>query len=369
MRQASLQAVAEPFAGITTNGSPVPDLFHIESTGVSTRPVRDAAAAFLGTLDPEQRATTRFGIDDDAWRAWSNIHVFVMRHGVALHACSDVQRKRALDLIRASCSARGFTLARNIMRLNDVLAQVTGRREEYGEWYYWLSILGEPSDDQPWGWQIDGHHLIINCFVLGDQLVMSPAFYGSEPTHAESGPYVGTRVFEAEEQQALALMHSLSRDQRDQAMPEGATGQVRGRMLTEAFRDNLVVPYTGMSCAALSSSQRTQLLDLVDVYVGRMREGHARIRMDEVARHIEDTHLLWVGGYDDDSVFYYRVQSPVVLIEFDHLNGVAFDNEEPSRHHVHTVLRTPNGNDYGKDLLRQHLARDHTPTSNSQLRA
>ena len=26
----------------------------------------------------------------------------------------------------------------------------------------------------------------------------------------------------------------------------------------------------------------------------------------------------------------------------------------PSRRHVHSVVRTPNGNDYGKDLLRQH---------------
>jgi hypothetical protein len=29
---------------------------------------------------------------------------------------------------------------------------------------------------------------------------------------------------------------------------------------------------------------------------------------------------------------------------------------------VHTVVRTPNGNDYGKDLLRQHhRAYDHSP--------
>jgi hypothetical protein len=26
----------------------------------------------------------------------------------------------------------------------------------------------------------------------------------------------------------------------------------------------------------------------------------------------------------------------------------------PQREHVHVVIRTPNGNDYGKDLLRQH---------------
>ena len=44
----------------------------------------------------------------------------------------------------------------------------------------------------------------------------------------------------------------------------------------------------------------------------------------------------------------------VVLIEFDHQNGVFLDNDYPSRNHIHSVVRTPNGNDYGKDLLRQH---------------
>ncbi len=39
----------------------------------------------------------------------------------------------------------------------------------------------------------------------------------------------------------------------------------------------------------------------------------------------------------------------------DHQRRVApFRSVEPSRDHIHTVIRTPNGNDYGKDLLRQH---------------
>jgi hypothetical protein len=33
----------------------------------------------------------------------------------------------------------------------------------------------------------------------------------------------------------------------------------------------------------------------------------------------------------------------------------------PGKAHIHSVVRTPNGNDYGKDLLRQHYARhDHS---------
>ncbi len=61
-----------------------------------------------------------------------------------------------------------------------------------------------------------------------------------------------------------------------------------------------------------------------------------------------------MGGFAEDSVFYYRIHSPVALIEFDHQNGIVLDNDKPSRHHIHTIVRTPNGNDYGKDLLRQH---------------
>jgi hypothetical protein len=58
-------------------------------------------------------------------------------------------------------------------------------------------------------------------------------------------------------------------------------------------------------------------------------------------------------------VYYYRLQSPVVFIEFDHTTHVSLRQimpPGPSRNHFHITLRTPNGNDYGKDLLRQHYA-------------
>ena len=76
--------------------------------------------------------------------------------------------------------------------------------------------------------------------------------------------------------------------------------------------------------------------------------------MAEVKKHLSETYLAWMGGTDEESVFYYRVHSPVILIEFDHENGIALDIDEPTRDHIHTVVRTPNGNDYGKDLLRLH---------------
>jgi hypothetical protein len=358
--------LAEPFTGITTSGAALAGLFRLEATGFSTAPVKEAAEGFLAALSPEQRRNACFPLESDAWQRWNNTHPYQMRHGVLMEELSEHQRQAGLELLRASLSARGFQTSRDIMRLNYTIGEISGSWEEYGEWVYWLSIFGTPSDSQPWGWQIDGHHLILNCFVLGDQLVLTPAFMGSEPVHAESGKFAGTRVLDLEEQRGLELAQSLSPSQlelagRTQAPVEGA-GPFDGRLKGGALRDNLVLPYEGVASTALTPGQRELLLGLVETYVGHMRPGHAEARMAEVRRHLDDTHLLWLGDTGADSVFYYRVHSPVILIEFDHQRGVAFDNDEPSRNHIHTVVRTPNGNDYGKDLLRQHYQRHHWPS-------
>jgi hypothetical protein len=98
------------------------------------------------------------------------------------------------------------------------------------------------------------------------------------------------------------------------------------------------------------------LVDLVAEYVGNMADGHARVRMDEVRAHLDETFFAWIGDTAPQAAFYYRVQSPVILIEFDHQGPIALPGprDVPTREHVHTVVRTPNGNDYGKELLRQH---------------
>ena len=44
----------------------------------------------------------------------------------------------------------------------------------------------------------------------------------------------------------------------------------------------------------------------------------------------------------------------MLIIEFDHHAGVFLGNAEPEKFHVHTLVRTPNGNDYGMALVRQH---------------
>jgi hypothetical protein len=350
----AVKSRATVMTGVRTPDAVPAELFPIRRTGVSTEPMLAAARAFLDALGPEQRAGCQFGIESDAWRSWCNFHAFLFRHGACLAELDETPRGLALALMQASLGEAGYATARNVMRLNQHLAELTGRAEEFGEWYYWISIMGEPSETEPWGWQIDGHHLIVNCFVLGDQIVLTPTFMGSEPVSAETGAFAGTRVFAEEEAAGLALMRLLGPAQRRAA----TLGTVLPfDVFAHAFNDNVQLPFEGLAWGAMEAGQQAALRRLIAIYLRRDRPGHAALRLAEIEAHLADTWFAWIGPCDDESPFYYRVHSPVVLIEFDHQPGIMFANDVPTRRHAHTLVRTPNGNDYGKALLRAHYER------------
>ena len=355
--------LAAPFRGITTDGKVIPGLFEISPSGVSTEPVRNAAEKFIASLTSVQLARTMFPVDDIQWRKWMNQHFYV-RPGISCQEMTEVQRDAAFGLMRASLSANGFELTRNIMRLNETLAELANDPVFLGEWLYFITIMGKPSATEPWGWQLDGHHAIINYFVLGDQVVMTPLFLGSEPVRATSGKYKGLVILQQEQNDGLEMLQALSEAQRQQAIL--SFSKTGNNNLTEAFQDNVILNYAGLRTNDLATPARRRLRDLIHLYVSNMDYGHTRVKMDDVDRHIDDTWFSWIGGTKPESAFYYRIQSPVILVEFDHqrpanLAKFAADPKMPTQQHIHCVVRTPNGNDYGKDLLKQHyLTHPHT---------
>ncbi|MFT7654259.1 MAG: hypothetical protein ACI9UU_003378 [Candidatus Azotimanducaceae bacterium] len=267
---------------------------------------------------------------------------------------SPAQAAAAFDLIASGLSQRGYQTARDIMRLEGHLADFLDNHIEFGEQRYWLTVMGEPSATEPWGWQLDGHHLVVNFFVLGDQVVMTPTFMGSEPTVAAQGKYAGTRVFDDELAAGLALINSLTDTQRNQAIVSAV--KLGNNNRGELFQDNAVVPYQGIKLNTLDEQQKAAAIELIQLYTGQMRPGYDEVKLTEILRHWDQTYFSWVGETGQESVFYYRIHSPVVMIECDQQTPRALDRPNvPSRDHVHTVVRTPNGNDYGKNLLSQHL--------------
>lgn len=369
--------------GVTTDGTVVDDLYAIHSTDVSTDALVKAAQTFLDGLSSAERKSCTFDIDADEWTAWSNVDGYD-RKGVRMGDLTEKQRNLGYALLGKALSADGLTQTRGIMKLNAFLGDSNGGNQKtLTEGHYFFTFMGTPSTSQPWGFQYEGHHVAINYFVLGDQVVMTPTFMGSEPT---TGTYKGEKItlFKPETTAGLTMIRSLTKAQLAKAVSTQSNGNED--MKAGAGQDNLKLAYEGLKCSELTSAQRQKLLALAKVYIGYINEGHAEVKMTEVEKHLDDTYFYWMGETEDDSAFYYRIHSPVVLIEYDAQaplfykgdsssspsasassgsnqggpgGGMGMGGGTPSQEHIHTIVRTPNGGDYGIDLLKLHLAHDH----------
>jgi hypothetical protein len=368
-----------PFIGLTTDGNVQPGLYSLQPSGAPAEAMSAAASALIDLLSPEQRASACFPVGSSMWQQWQNTEILVERHGLRLDEVSIKVRDGVLAVLAASLSDKGFEASRSVMRLNQFLGDLVGGPKVLGEWAYTFVLFGKPSSMEPWGWQLFGHHLSLSCFVVAGQMVLSPTFMGAEPAYCDTGPFAGTVLFEDEERRGLSLMRSLSADQQRSALvakammgPDLAPGRwhfADHLHLGGAHQDNRIVPFEGLRGGAMSAVQRRDLMDLVAQYVSPLPPGPHAARLAEVERHLADTHFCWIGGYEETTSFYYRIQSPVIFIEFDHHSGVFLTNPEPAKFHVHTLVRTPNGNDYGVDLLRLHYAQsDHTHDTTARQR-
>ena len=357
------KALKEAYKGIFVENETVENLFPIKATGISTDTIVKAAKNFLSNLSEQELKQVQFPIDDNEWRKWSNVDNGVYnRQGISLKAMTETQKSTAWTLLQTSLSAKGLQLTKDIMKTDQTLKELTEELDRFDEELYFLTIMGEPSHTVPWGWQFEGHHLAINYFVLGDQIVMSPVFMGAEPVFTTSGKYKGNTVFQDEQNLGLAFMQSLSKAQ--QAKATVSNSKTGNNNIAEANKDNQTLSYQGIQANELDNNQQKELLSLIAQYVNNIREGHQQIKMEEVTKHMDSTWFSWVGETHEDSVFYYRIHSPVILIEFDHQGAIAIKtsgsrDRTPTRNHIHTNVRTPNGNDYGKDLLRQHIEKHH----------
>ncbi len=366
-----LSQVAHPFVGVTTDGKVIDGLFSSQPTGIETRSLSDAASAFVEALTPEQRQRAVFAMDANEWRLWINVHMNHFRHGVMLEDLDATGRRLGLGLLRATLSDHGYHQARTIMRINQFVVDLGADGDSFGEWPYFVSIFGDPGGGAPWGFQFDGHHLNVNVVVIDDRVVVTPQFMGTEPRRIRTGPLAGTALFDDEEQDGIDLIRSLDAAQRARAitrpsimrehLPAELNDPFDGRVMAGAQHDNAVLPYEGIAGADMTDAQRAILTRVIAAYADRVPRARAALTMADVTNHLDSTWFQWFGGTSDHDAFYYRIHGPVMLIEFDHHPGVVFDNRQPTRNHIHTLVRTPNGGDYGRNLIAEHYAQfDHS---------
>lgn len=236
-----------------------------------------------------------------------------------------------LGVIEASFSTQGYQKALAAMRINHFLGEVCEVPRIMNKYSYNFLLFGEPSLDKPWGWSLYGHHLCLNVYLKGSQIVISPYFTGAEPNLIDSGPFKGTQILHTQGNLGLKLMQNLPKQSRDSAqiyklMRDPAmlqTGDLKvdrwnqddQRHLCGAFRDNRTVPYEGVKVSSMDIDQQQLILDIAEEFLLYYPENVRQRQKNRIKSFYDETYFSWIGGYGDDDAFYYRIQSPVIIFE------------------------------------------------------
>ena len=355
------------FRGVTENGTLREDVHPFEPARRGEEaPVADmvlAAQALLDVLDEDGRSRLLHPVDAVQWQTWANPEFMQFDTGLRLEFQPQEVRDKALALVQSSLSPEGYELAHNMMLINGYLGEVVGLESVLNEYSYNIALYGLPDERAPWGWQLYGHHCAVNCLVMQGRMVLSPVFLGAEPNEIDGGPHAGVRSLTERIDLGTALMTALPEDLRsaatvyrhmvDPAMPPGRVHPGDERHLAGAFQDNRVIPNEGVCVGDMTASAQELVMAIAEDFVRLLPAGPRAARLREIRERLPETWFSWIGGHRPGDVFYYRVQSPVLIAELDHHCGVFLDNDTPQPFHIHTVLRTPHGNDYGRSYVRQ----------------
>ena len=309
----------------------------------ATSRIVSAANTFLSTLDQKQQQSVLFAFDDEKqWARWSNLPVrMVPRGGLSMGELSATQRSAALALVSFALSRRGFEKVQQIMDADETLKANERNNPMFGKDLYYISILGKPSEKEPWMVQFGGHHLALNITVAGDHGILTPTLTGAQPAlYTINGKTV--RPLGPESDKAFALLNALDEKQKKQAI----LGFRLADLVLGPGQDGKMIQPEGLKASAMNSSQRTMLLDVISEWTGIVHESAAVARLAEIKADIGETWFAWSGPTTvtpgNNITAYYRIQGPHLVIEYapQRLGG------DPALH-VHTMYRDPT-NDYGR---------------------
>ena len=302
------------------------------------------ADSFLATLDEKQKKTAMVEYDSDKRVDWHFIPKKT-RKGLAMRDMNSAQRTASLRLLRAALSEAGYDKASKIMLLEGVLRELEGaeRNWERDPQKYFVTVFGEPSDKDPWGLSIEGHHLSLNfSFRDGKVVDSTPQFFAANPGEIKndvSGPLgKGTRVLKAEEQQAFKLIRSLSKENREAAIiSKDCPKEVR--FAGEA--QSAVGEPEGIALDKLSEDNQKILKRLVRTYTDAVPDVLAKQRRAMInSNGWENVHFAWAGATKPGIGHYYRVRGKGFLIEFVNKQADAAGNPA---NHIHCYWRDVTG--------------------------
>lgn len=290
----------------------------------------DRTRRFLATLDLAQRKSATFPWGGNQWRAWNYYGVGgYIKPGLRLEQMQPAQKDAAWELASAVLSSAGIAKARNVMTLQDVLAERGDGRGQRSSERFSFAVFGEPSETAPWGFRLEGHHLTLSVAVRDNRIVsVTPSSFSANPNRIASGRHAGLVTLQAEEAMARRLFADLTPKLASRAR---LSARPLANILSDAGSERANRKKVGLSAAEFASAQRDLLWQLIETYAvshlpSELAETQkARVRAGDPAA----VHFAWYGPNTPETAFGYRVIADTFVIE---LGSV-----DPAAQHLHTI--------------------------------
>lgn len=307
--------------------------------------VTAAAQAFLGSLSPELKGKAEFAFADAERENWK--FTPQSRKGVSLEMLDAAQQNLAKKLLATVLSEQGLLKANTIEDLEKLLGEMENNPVRRNHKAYFTSIFGKPADKATWGYRYEGHHLAVNVTIVdGQHLIASPTFMGASPAKVVEGRLKGTHILAKEEELARALAVSLQQSGKAIVYTDKAPGDI----LTGEKRVAQQLEPVGVTADVLTEEQKSLLHSLIAEYANRHRPAIAEQEIKAIqSLDPKDLRFAWAGSLEVAKPYYYRIQTPSVLIEAA--------NSQNNANHIHTVWRD-HKNDFGRDSLGEHYKDD-----------
>lgn len=359
------------------------------------------ANAFITTLSADEKAAVLFDWSDSEQKArWSNFpEGLFQRAGLMWGNLSEETQNAWLALMKATLSDRGYQRVREEWAADDALTQSAGSTMggsttasgtpaagsggaptmngtppaggnggpggmtgtppaggnggpgggsgggggmNYGQQYYWIAIIGTPSETDPWQWQWGGHHVTVNATIGGGNIALTPSFIGVQPATYTDDAGNEVRPLGDISDDAFALVNALPAEQQSAAI----LGDTYIDLVLGPGEDGKTLQPEGLLVSDMNAENQTAITQLISLYTGLIDERMAAARLAEVTSVLDQTYFAWYGPTESGSSSYFRVAGPTIVIEFSPQGGMSASAAD----HIHGIYRDPS-NDYGAKYL------------------
>lgn len=320
----------------------------ILSFELAAQDIDKKAIEFLHSVASLQ-TPSKYSLDDAERFNWN--FVPITRKGPTFREFNEQQKAAAIALLKASVSNTGFLKANAIMDNENILREIEGL--EATSTYrdplnYHFTIFGDPASRE-WGWRFEGHHVSLNFAFSKNEMVSStPSFFGANPGIVQRGASKGKEILKMETDLGFSLVQSLDENQLKVAR---ISMTAPSDIVSSNHRKATKLSPEGIKFTALTPSQKESFLKLLDIFTKTYEFGFSKKFEAKIKdAGIDNLTFAWAGSLTPGEAHYYRIQGPMLLIEYD--------NTQNNANHVHVAVRDLT-NDFAEDILREHYLKEH----------